>query len=282
MSQTPESSETDSLSESIADLESALATLRSQLDEFKLRFEHFGGDLTLYGVLLSAWENASAVLHLARTSDLYSAFFPIARAAFESGQEALYLVTEQDYDAAGAKARVFERLEFVDLRDDMNTAFADSDDERPSGYADAVDQIERDARRWDEESPGKGDFLRNALSHFQPLFEAARSGARHPSNWMQKSRRAIAMEIEKRVKEPGFGGRMIASYAHLSRNSHPRLRMENWTRVSRPGGRKQFIRAERNPRIAVGVSTVAVSLASMAFERIPPSDSSTTAALGPE
>jgi hypothetical protein len=272
MTEEPEAPEPNSLSDSIVDLEDALATLKSQLDAFKLRFAHFGGDLTLYGLLLSAWENGSAVLQLARSSDLYSAFFPVARAAFESGQEALYLVTEPDYDAAGAKARVFEKLEFVDLRDEMNSAFADDADSRPSGYADAISQIQRDAERWDEECPGKGSLLKEALAHFLPLFEAARTGARHPGNWMQKSRRGIAKELEKRVSERGFGTRMIASYAHLSRNSHPRLRLENWTKLATSEGQPRFVRAERNPRIAVGISTVAVSLASMAFERIPASN----------
>jgi len=63
----------ESVPQLIADLISALAELELRLKHFRLRQKEFIGDLTFYGFLVGTWEGASAVLHLARDTDLESA-----------------------------------------------------------------------------------------------------------------------------------------------------------------------------------------------------------------
>jgi hypothetical protein len=255
----------------LLDLSESLRVLRGHLDSFRLRLDHFAADLTLYGFLLQAWENGTAVVHLVTHTNLSTASFPNTRACFEAGEDALYLVTEGDYDSAGARARVYERLEQAELRDEMNAAFNDDPiNVEKTGFPIAEATIEADAARWDEDCPGKGQSLRDALAYLQPKFDAARHGTgKHPANWTEKSRRGMAKELEKRVGEEGFGTRLIATYAHLSRNSHPRLRLENWQKITTAEGGMEYVRRERTGRLTVGVAEIGVKLATMAMERRP-------------
>jgi hypothetical protein len=259
------------LSELLKSLRESLAVLQGQLDSYRLRLDHLPADLSLYGFLLQAWENGGAVLHLVANTAFTTAAFPNTRACFEAGEDALYLITESNYDRAGARARVYERLEQGELRDEMDAAFSEGTSAPTGdGFAKSAETVEADAAHLDREDPGKGQLLREALNYFRPKFEAARRGiGRHPGSWTEKSRRAMARELEKRIGDQGFGARLIATYAHLSRNSHPRLRLENWQRITWEEGRQQFVRTERSARIAVGVAEIGVKLATKAMEQRP-------------
>ena len=62
---------------------------------------------------------------------------------------------------------------------------------------------------------------------------------------------------------------MIAAYAQLSRNSHPRLRFENWERARDAEELHRFQRSERMRRWSPGTAAVAVQLAISALDRRP-------------
>lgn len=256
----------DSLMDINFDLHDALVELRAALDRHQLRFSEFAGDLTLWGFMLGVWESGNAVLYLVQETEFGPASFPCVRAAFEGAQDALLLATEPDYNEAGARARVFERLEQADIRDETRTAFGTSDEERkPLGYDEAIAAVRADAAKWNAEYPKKGDLLLNALADLQPKFEAARCGKKHPAHWSKLSRRQIARELGDRLNEPEFTTMMIAMFAALSRSSHPRLRLESWTKVTHKEGSFSLERPERVLRMATGGAEFAAKLATRAF-----------------
>jgi hypothetical protein len=260
----------ESVPQLIADLVAALADLELRLKHFRLRQIEFTGDLTLYGFLVSTWEGANAALHLARATDLGAAAYPCVRAAFEAAQDALLLATEPDYSEAGARARVFERLEHSDIKTEMYDAFADTEaDEPPQDYSEAIASIRADAAKWEKECPGRGRLLLDALAQFQPAFEASKTmKARHPGHWSRMSRRRMAVEIGRRVNEPDFAQSLIATYAQLSRASHPRFRIESWEKYSGVDGQRRFRRHPRELRIVLGVAALAAQTATMAFDLV--------------
>lgn len=266
---------TDTSWEQVAadELRPALAALELRLRHFRLRQLHFTGDLTLRGFLLGAWSGARAALHLVSASEFGFAAFPNVRSAFEAAQDAMLLVTESDYNKAGARARVFERLEYADLKVEMHDAFGTANAPEPSrDYAEAVRDIKAYAAKWDADCPGRGSLLLEALNDLQAQFEGAKTGKRHPGHWAGLSRRRIAIEISKRVDDPAFAKGMIAAYAHLSRNSHPRVRLDTWERYVGSDGAKRFRGSGRSLRIALGVAAVATHMAVRAFDHIKASE----------
>jgi hypothetical protein len=268
-------SNNESVLELIEELVPALAGLQSRLDHFRLRQWEYAGDLTLYGFLRGTWESASATLFLVRQTDFAAAAYPCVRAAFEAAEDALLLATEANFSAAGARARVFERLEHADLKSEMHDAFADPGTEEPArDYSEAVASVEKDAARWNRDCPGRGQLLLEALAHFLPMFRAAKNGGRHPAHWSELSRRKMAVEIGRRVGEPSFGASLIATYAQLSRASHPRFRIESWEKYRSAKGQQRYRRHPRESRIVLGVATLATKTAAMAFDRLRNDDQS--------
>ena len=260
---------TESVPDLLSGLESALGDLERRIKHFRCRQLEFAGDLTLYGFLRGTWESASAAMVLVRDTDFGPVAYPCVRAAFEAAEDALLLVTEPTFSEAGARARVFERLEFADVKLEMHDAFANPGTGEPvRDYSEAAASIEKDAATWESQCPGRGQLLLGALAHFKPLFEKARGGKRHPSHWSQLSRRKIAKEIGRRVGEAEFGVSLVATYAQLSRASHPRFRLESWERYRNSGGEHRLRRHEREIRIVLGVATLAAKTATMAFDRI--------------
>lgn len=257
------------ISELITNAIQALEELKRRLGVFRLRRNEFTGDLSLYGFLRGCWECGNAALCVARDTEYTVGAYPCARASFEAAEDALLLVTEQFYSEAGARVRVFERLEHADLKQEMHKAFADDDDEGPTqGYGEAAASVEKDAANWDTDCPGRGELLRSALAHFQPLFAKARNGGRHPSHWSSLNRRRMAAEIGRRVADPPFAQSLAATYAQLSRASHPRFRIESWEKYRAESGAKRFRRHPREARIILGIIELSARTASMAFDRI--------------
>ena len=115
---------TESVPDLLSGLESALGDLERRIKHFRCRQLEFAGDLTLYGFLRGTWESASAAMVLVRDTDFGPVAYPCVRAAFEAAEDALLLVTEPTFSEAGARARVFERLEFADVKLEMHDAFA--------------------------------------------------------------------------------------------------------------------------------------------------------------
>ena len=261
---------TDDAPHRLEALNLALVELERRLRHFRLRQLEFTGDLTLYGFLRGVWEHASAARFLARDTDFGVAAYPCVRAAFEAAQDALLLVTEPDYSEAGARARVFERLEHADLKVEVFEAFAgDDDEEPPRDYSEAARSIRADAGKWDKSCPCRGALLVSALDQLQPKFEAARAGkGRHPGHWSGMSRRKMAFLLGERLGEPEFTKSLIATYAQLSRASHPRYRVESWQKQATETGAKRYQRHPREVLIVLGVARLAAETATMAFDRI--------------
>lgn len=264
--------DTDSIEDLKIELRESLVDLRAALNRHRLHFSDFAGDLALWGFMLGTWESGNAVFYLVDQTEFGPASFPCVWAAFENAQDALLLATDLDYNEAGARARVFERLEQADIADNTRAAFGDSEVERRRlGYDVTVAAIQNDAERWSGEHPKKGDLLLNALAHFQPKFEAALRGKKHPGHWSGLSRGGIAKELGKRLNDPEVASRMIAMYSALSRGSHPRLRLESWDKVNHEDGSFSMKRPERMLRMSLGITEFAIRLAIRAFSLKQPS-----------
>jgi hypothetical protein len=248
------------------DLGASLEKLREHLDAFRIRQVHFAADLTLWGLAVAAWDAGNAVLLISKDGRFVVGAFPIVRAAVEVGQDALYLATDPDHDALGAKARVFERLEYANIRTDLGSSF----DVEGIGLSDAeYDQIaksvEADAISWERDCPGKGQLLRDALAMFLPLFKAARTGSRHPMHWAQRTRWRLAEELEQRTGQSGLAKKFMTSYSILSRNSHPRTRLETWVERKTPEGTIR-VRGEHNTRLALSYVCFGLDLVNDALD----------------
>lgn len=258
----------------LQDLDTELTLLKTRLDRFRLRFDFALGDLSLYGFILQVWEAASATRQLVMNGDLGHASFPSTRSAFEAAEDAFLLATSPDYNATGARIRVYERFEFADVGREVQFAFQDGEAEmQPADYSRMFATIERDADRVNRLSEGQGQVLRAAFEYFLPIFEAANrqeKRARYPGHWSEMSRRRIALELEERTREPKLAATLIAAYADLSRHSHPRLRFDNWEKYLDSDGTHRFTRSERPRRISAGTAHMAVKLANQACEIVRP------------
>lgn len=210
----------------LADLGDELSRLGPLLESFRIRNEHYAGDLCLRGFARHVWENASAVLHLAKEAPFAAAIWACGRAAFEAGQDALLLAAASDYELFGARAFVFERLQIADNNRQMILSTCHAEPKDPP-YLRAKQDIEEEALKWDQLSPGKGKYLRDAMQYWRPKFEAARSGKHHPRHWSELSRKRIAKTLADRGSEASVAealGSDYGLYAILSRYAHPRAR----------------------------------------------------------
>jgi len=257
MSQTEDPSEED-LDRNLVE---QLDVLKPLLDKNRIHESHYSADVTLAGLAADAWEAANALLIIIRDGRYVSAAYPIARLALEIGMDAHFLADHPNYDEAGAKARVFERFEYADLRADLGAAFGvEGFSSWREEYAAAETALLAEAERWDRASQGRGDLLRAALQHFKPKFEGFRAKSnRHPGNWTELSRRQVARELEKRNNKEGIADRLTAAYSSLSRSSHPRFRPETWQPTGATLG-PLWVRRHGSARVALQMTLLGVSL----------------------
>jgi hypothetical protein len=245
--------------------------LKERLGRFFASQTAWSADISLYGFLLGASDNADAAAHLAAQERHRFAAHPNARAAFEAGEDALLLVTSDDYRMLGARARVYERLEHADLAREIHAVHAAFGDGSwtPASYASVRASIVEDAEREEEFTKETRSRLREALDYFQPKFEAAsrpKGRGRYPPHWSELSRRKIAQAIGQRRPSLISEITLVATYAHLSRHTHPRVRMENWTDVVANKDAVQFARAEHSPATAAFAAVVALRMADEAAD----------------
>jgi hypothetical protein len=195
------------------------------------------------------------------------------RAAFEAAQDALLLVTAPDYLAAGALARVFERIAFAELAREMHAMHATSSDGaswKPVSLAAVAASVEADAQRLDQSGGDAGVAMRNALAELLPKFQAARmpgkKRAKYPSHWSGLSRRGIGRELNRRRPDLVTAETQVAVYAYLSRYAHPSFGRENWRVSLDDKGNPILARTGELPRTAAGTALVAVGVGIKALE----------------
>ena len=242
------------------DLEKSLLRLKASLDRYRIRPFEFATDLTLWGLAVAAFDTGNAVGLACKDGRFVLGAFPSVRSAVEAGQDALFLATDPDRDRLGARARVFERLEYADIRTDIGESFGEAEMAPVEAEYEAIAQsVEADAASWDKDCPGRGQLLRDALAHLLTKFQAARTGSRHPLHWSELTRWRMAEALEARTGHLGLAKKFITSYAILSRNSHPRTRLESWKEQATPSGVKH-VRGEHNLRLALAYACFGVDL----------------------
>src|SRR5262245_59603162 len=192
-------------------------------------------------------------------TNFITAAYACARASFEAGQDALLVATASDYDAAGARAVVFDHRLNADLEEAMDSVEDQGiGQNKTSAYASAATKVEKLAVTIDKDLQGSGQPLRDALAYFQPKFERAKRGARHPGHWSEKSRRSIAKTLASRINDETFGRRWAAIYALQSYSTHPRA------------GARVPSSPENDKYLAIGTALDGVALALEAMDQIFP------------
>jgi hypothetical protein len=256
------------LAEELAALLQKLEEFKPRLDAHRIRHEHLAADLVMAGYGASVWDAGNAVALLSRDGLYMSATFPVARLAFETGMDALYLATSTDYDRAGSKAYVFERFEYADIRADLGAAFnVEGFEDETTEYAAVSTSLTEMAQDLDKVRTGQGQEILSAMDHFLPKFKGARRGKRHPGNWAEISRRKMASELEQREGPQGVAERLKAAYSGLSRSSHPRLRLEAWE-PNRNAPGPAFRPKAKLGVVALRMTELGVDLVASALRRI--------------
>lgn len=204
-----------------------LQRLESLQTAFQASGSHLIPDMVLMGFVSEVVESARAVSTLL-SANLGHRAFPNARTAFEAMQQLLLLVTDENYDLAGAKAWVFfSRRDFALLTDFGNSAdlpLAPEEFPEKSGLDLAIAEI---TKLWNDYSPGKGQLIIKAA-------EILATQPKRPANWAGVSiapeleRRFLALTREKGIStsEPEHARIYNATYSILSRESHPRTRFQ--------------------------------------------------------
>lgn len=225
--------------------EATKAQFSQALGKLRPSRAHAIPDLVLLGFLNEVEENAR-VTALIGSSDLPHRGFPNARAAFEAAQLASLLVTDPDYDRAGARAWIYylrkDRM-FVELHPEE---FRNPEKLTPTQWFEAA--VEEMASIWDDLDAGKGQLIKEAV-------RIVESQPRRPDNWAGVS---IAPTLRDRMAQysasRGYPVRTDAAaaynraYAALSRESHPRTRLRPIQVQGKPDGYADFDFEQRDPR----------------------------------
>jgi len=252
------------MKQAIADLRTALDVTEPRIREFCADPKHWTAHLSLLGYLGDFLGNARAVLVLTERPETRLALWSNARLAFESAQDALFLLTAEDVDQAGAEIRAFERLELADWKGKMALAYPEAT-ERAS-YVDLVakeiEHILWDTARAQEIAPELVAGLRTAIAQRQPHY--ADPDTYKPSHWYG-SRPKIARLIAERIGVADEARREIGLYAHLSRFAHPRYRVDAHERADGAPRFATFIPKAATVRQAVEFTEIATNIMAMAL-----------------
>lgn len=253
------------------DLEQGLKRMRRRLDHLPLRLHHFSADLAFYGFLSAAWEAAAVCCELVTKSRFPSAALPNAQAAFEAAQDALLLASAPDYDVAGARAIVFERLVRAAGRADYGESLV-----REGVLAPATDQDEYEwatadirtaAERIGRVAPDQREHLEAALQYLLPKFAAthAMQSAR-PVHWAEVHPTLIGRELQRRLGEPGLEHLQIGTALDFSRSSPLRFSTEHWASVQDGEPARLHARTTPTLRLGLGAAGIAFLLAERALK----------------
>jgi hypothetical protein len=249
-----------------AAFETIKARFLEDLAKFQVTRAHAIPDLVLLGFLNEVEENARAT-SIVGTSDLPHRGFPNARAAFEAAQLALLLVTDPEYDRAGARAWVYYLRKDRRFREMHPEEFRGLDRLTPAEwFRSAVHEM---AEVWNDLDSGKGQLILDAES----LVE---SQPRRPDNWaalpIAPTLRDRLADYSRRHNAPVRSDAAEVynrAYAALSRESHPRTRLRPIQVRGHPNGHAEFDFEERDlardAETAVVLATASLSQGCLAL-----------------
>lgn len=246
----------------LASLKALLGELRPLIDAFRVRNEHFAADLVMLGYAIAAWDCAKSTEALLVGTDLSVGAFICARGAFEAGQDAALLASEPDYDASGARARVFDAFEYVLERSRWSAAFPHNATSFPdSDFSATLRQAEAHAAELDQQFLGAGEHIRRAAQYWLPVFRrSVDQGKGIPLHWAGLGRKKIGHVIAERYDEPNLADRLSLIYSMLSRYAHPRTRLETWKRTADPLANSVFRSSDVNRFLAAHAVVVSLIL----------------------
>jgi hypothetical protein len=261
-------SDNTTLAEECDKLTVELTALRPRLQAMRIRLDHYLGNLTFYGLAVNVLENAEGTRYLFE-GGWTGAAYPCARAAFEAAEDLWLLITWDDYAVAGARARVFDQLDFLRVRRSFIESMQVSNAPPPRTYEEVGKEVLKQVSTIRKYSESQADHLLAAFTYFRPKFEAAEEGnARHPNHWSEMSRRKMALHIAARSEgNANFPEQFGSIYGLLSRATHPGLRPETWLRQRGPDGRMGLAISGRNQHAPATAARAAVALVNSAFEQ---------------
>ncbi len=217
----------------------ARSDFRLAREAFSPLAAHLVPDMVLLGYAIEIDENIHAA-ELLLTNGFGHRAFPNVRAAYEAAQLAILLVTDNDYDLAGARAWLYHHHKdagYVKMHGP--TVMQGEDDMTPEQWLEAATREIADT--WEDFSPGKRDVVAKASD----ILRRQRS---KPDNWAGVS---VASELAKRMealaKRGGHQARegvakvYSAGYAALNRDTHPRTRFKPCTITGTINGAVSFV-----------------------------------------
>lgn len=230
------------MSNSVELIQRELNALELLQNGFEASGSHLIPDMVLIGFVNDVVECGHSVIVMVKAG-LGRRAFSNARTAFEAMQQLLLLVTDDDYDLAGAKAWVFfARRDFSMFErhgdvNDLPTAPTEFPDKR--GLELALAEI---TSIWNAYSPGKGELIdrADAMLDTQPK--------RRPTNWagipiapeLQRRFKTLAMDRGIVPHAPDHAEIYNATYSILSRESHPRIGFQPDRIIGRVNGPIRF------------------------------------------
>jgi hypothetical protein len=204
-------------------LDEAITQLRDELAAFECRPYTLLPDLVLFGLLADLLDSATAVAHVALSNVPHKAY-PNARAAFEAAQNALVLVTHEDYARAGARAWVYYQWKDREWR---------CESAQREGFAGTPLQwlqndVSQMANIWNSMAPCQGNLLLEELAAILPV------KALRPDNWLaenmtRRQHRAYQLLAAAQGNELEGDSAEVnqAMYHALCRETHGRPRFDS-------------------------------------------------------
>jgi hypothetical protein len=198
-------------------LDESLRALEIEGSKYPGKRSSFIADFALYAFATDVREHAIAVQLLSK-SPVPRSSFTNARASLESAIDAAFMVSDQQaYLYRGAQARVAELFE-IDELENRTTGFDVPLPKKSPARMHPEEAIIADAKAWDEEFPGNGDYLRRAWECFSKDPGAVRK------HWSLMTKDDLYKTVFPGAEASEVGGMTEIIHALLSMASHPRMR----------------------------------------------------------
>jgi hypothetical protein len=221
--------------------------LMKERDHFLCQPKNLLADMVLLAFMNDVLESVQAGMGVLQLETIPHRAFPCIRTAFEAAQQALVLVTQEDYAFVGAKAWVY-----YCRRDKKWLALAKPEGSGIQSKQDAENWFEAKlqdiANLWDSVSNGQGKLVAQALIELEKQ-------PRRPDNWLGKDLALAQDEAYRKIAslrkiqiDQSMSTTNRSIYGSLSRDTHTGLRINSEiTFETYPNGIKASFLTRDNP-----------------------------------
>jgi hypothetical protein len=255
------------LADEIPSLQKLILELGSEIESLDLREEFIVPDLAMAMLAAQVHLLCRGVLVL-QDQALPACALPVARAAFETGQDVLFLAlstTDDEYALLGAQAAMGADLDLDEIHDSAESAggaIQVAFTRRPRTANDSASVL---SDGWKEAYPQADSVIHTAL---QTLRNRRAQGQKH---WTGLSRQTLHHRVAARLKDGSLGPMFTSTYVILTKRTHPGL---HTSVVERVGERIVLDDSKRHPEDSswanTGATIAALSAIHACRERFEP------------